>query len=56
MNTPRVGVHETRYLVFMKPSVGGGDELEDSNAIPENDNSGPEGRQIRVVTRWRSHR
>ena len=31
-NTPRLGVHESRCLVLMKPSVGSGDESKDSNA------------------------
>jgi hypothetical protein len=26
MNTPRVGVHEMKPTVFMKPTAGGGDE------------------------------
>jgi hypothetical protein len=58
VNTPRVGVHETGYLVFMKPSVGGGDESQDSNATPKTTTAGPMGRQFRertevLVPHWR---
>src|SRR5580704_1676175 len=42
------GVHETGYLVFMKPFVGGGDESTDSNATPKTTTAGPRGRQFRV--------
>ena len=45
---PTVGVHETGYLVFMKPFVGGGDESKDSNATPKMTTAGPRGRQFRV--------
>jgi hypothetical protein len=48
MNTPPKGVHETEYLVFMKPFVGGGDESTDSNATPKTTTAGPRGRQFRV--------
>ena len=54
MNTPRVGVHESRRLVFMKPSVGGGDESYDSNATPKIKTAGPMGRQFREWTDVRS--
>jgi hypothetical protein len=49
MNTPLLGVHESGRLVFMKPSVGGGNESKGSNATPKTTTAGPMGRQFRVV-------
>jgi len=58
MNTPRVGVHEMTPAVFMKPTVGGGDESmtrPPPREVREMPASGPAFcmRSDRLLARWR---